>query len=131
MEHGQRVACESDPRRELLSTKRGAATQHLIVNSDGWTLEGTAEALKAEERRNRTLQNLNDEQAEVLRVLEDADRFLTTREVLEAFGVDWETDRAAGGKERRNTLNRLDRLANLGLIEKASSGIDKSWKIRS
>lgn len=128
MEHGQRVACESDPRRELLSTKRGAATQHLIVNSDGWTLEGTAEALKAEERRDRAIQGLDDQKAEILTVLEDTDGWLTTKEVVEALGVEWEKDRAEGGKERRLTLKRLDRLVALGLVEKASSGTDKSWK---
>jgi hypothetical protein len=130
IEHGQRVVCEADPRRELVSTKRGGATQHLIINSEGWALEGTAEDLKKEERRERARQNLNDEQAEVLTLLEDAARFLTTREVVELLGFDWDKDRASGGKERRNALNRLDRLATLGLIEKVGSGTDKSWKIR-
>jgi len=49
MENGQMVAQESDPRRELLSTKRGGKTEHLIVSSDGngfWDLHGSAEALK-------------------------------------------------------------------------------------
>ena len=34
MENGQMVAQESDPRRELLSTKRGGKTEHLVVSSD-------------------------------------------------------------------------------------------------
>jgi hypothetical protein len=131
IEHGQRVACESDPRRELLSTKRGGATEHLIVNSTTWTLEGTAEELKAEERRQRAEENLTDEQAECLGVLEsDTQRWFTTREIVEALGVDWLEDKAAGGKARNSTSKRMLRLEQLGLVEKASSGTDKVFRIR-
>lgn len=131
IEHGQRVACESDPRRELLSTKRGGATEHLIVNSTTWTLEGTAEELKAEERRQRAEENLTDDQAESLAVLEsDPEKWFTTREIVEALGVDWMEDKANGGKVRNSTSKRMLRLETLGLVEKASSGTDKSFRIR-
>ena len=131
IQHGQRVARETDPRRELLSTKRGGATEHLVVNSNTWALEGTAEELKAEERRQRAEENLNDDQAECLAVLDsDPEKWFTTREIVEALGVDWLEDKANGGKIRNATSKRMLRLETLGLVEKANSGTDKSFRIR-
>jgi hypothetical protein len=131
IEHGQRVAVESDPRRELLSTKRGGADVHLILDSTSWTLKGTAEELKAEERRQRAEENLTEDQAECLGVLEsDAQKWFTTREIVEALGVDWLEDKSTGGKVRNSTSKRMIRLEQLGLVEKASSGTDKSFRIR-
>lgn len=132
IEHGQRVAVESDPRRELLSTKRGGADVHLILDSTSWTLKGTAEELKAEERRQRAEENLTEDQAECLSVLEsNPQKWFTTREIVEALGVGWLEDKATGGKVRNSTSKRMIRLEQLGLVEKASSGTDKSFRIRT
>ena len=58
MENGVLVPQESDDRRELLSTKRGGKTLHLVVKSDAsgfWSNEGDAEALKQQERQERAI----------------------------------------------------------------------------
>jgi hypothetical protein len=81
MENGVMTAQESDTRRQLVSTKRGGATEHLIVDSRDWSLQGSAEALKTEERRERAKGGLNDDQQACFDVLVEApDKCHTTRE---------------------------------------------------
>jgi hypothetical protein len=72
MENGVMTAQESDTRRQLVSTKRGGATEHLIVDSRDWSLQGSAEALKTEERRERAKGGLNEDQQACFDVLVEA-----------------------------------------------------------
>jgi len=129
MENGVMVAQESDPRRELLSTKRGGKTEHLIISSDAsgfWDVHGDAEALKANERKERTISNLTEPQSDVLSAVEAADGWITTRGIVEAQG---ETFEAKNGKAAtvRNVLKRLE---VLGLIEVKRVGNERSYRIK-
>jgi hypothetical protein len=118
MENGAMVAQESDPRRQLVSTKRGGATEHLIVDSSDWSLQGSAEALKVEERRERAKGGLNDDQQACYDVLlEEPEKCHTTREVAEAIGIDWSDE-----KKTTNVRRWLTRLVALGLVDRFSSG---------
>jgi len=129
MENGVMVSQESDPRRELLSTKRGGKTEHLIISSDAsgfWDVHGDAEALKANERKERTISNLTGPQSDVLSTVEAADGWITTRGIVEAQG---ETYEAKNGKAAtvRNVLKRLE---VLGLIEVKRVGNERSYRIK-
>ena len=128
-ENGQMVPQESDPRRELISTKRGGKTQHLIVSSDAtgfWDVHGTAEALKAQERQERTLAGLTEAQSDVLSAVESVDGWITTRGVIEAMGDEY--DRHSG---RAATVRKvLKRLEVMGLIESTRTGLDRSYRSR-
>lgn len=131
MENGILTPQESDPRRELLSTKRGGATLHLVIRSDSsgfWSNEGSADDLKRQERRERTLANLTDAQSAVMQALEDADGWLTGRQVAEALlGPGEEYDaRAAHAATTRKTLRRLE---TLGLIETQRVGLDRLFRV--
>jgi hypothetical protein len=118
MENGVMTAQESDTRRQLVSTKRGGATEHLIVDSRDWSLQGSAEALKTEERRERAKGGLNDDQQACLDVLVEApDKCHTTREVAEALGIDW-----ADEKKSTNVRRWLTRLVALGLVDRFTVG---------
>jgi hypothetical protein len=118
MENGVMTAQESDTRRQLVSTKRGGATEHLIVDSRDWSLQGSAEALKTEERRERAKGGLNEEQQACLDVLvEDPEKCHTTREVAEALGIDW-----ADEKKSTNVRRWLTRLVALGLVDRFTVG---------
>ena len=129
MDNGQMVPQESDPRRELLSTKRGGKTEHLIVSSDGngfWDVHGSAEALKARERQERVVAGLTEAQSDVLSVLAAADGWLTTRQVVEGLGEDYDrTGPNAAGKRRV-----LKRLEVLGLVEVRKVGKESSFRAR-
>ena len=126
MENGVMVAQESDTRRQLVSTKRGGATEHLIVDSRDWSLQGSAEALKTEERRERAKGGLNDDQQACLDVLLEApDKCHTTREVAEAIGIDW-----ADEKKSQNVRRWLNRLVALGLVDRFSSGREGTFKAK-
>ncbi len=129
MENGAMVAQESDPRRELLSTKRGGKTEHLIISSDAngvWDVHGDAEALKAQERIERTISSLTEPQSDALSAVESADSWITTRGIVEAQGDTYE---AKGGKAAslRNVLKRLE---VLGLIESKRVGNECSYRIK-
>jgi hypothetical protein len=132
MEDGTLVPQEADPRRELLSTKRGGATQHLIVRSDGsgaWTNEGSAAALKTEERRQKSIQNLTTNQQEALAALESAPgQLLTTRQAWEATGGNWEEDRSAGGAGSALLRKTMKRLEVLGLVESVLAGNERTYR---
>ena len=131
MENGQMVAQESDPRRELLSTKRGGATLHIVVRSDGagqWTNEGTAEELKRQERQERTLANLTDNQTAVMDALQESGAWLSSRQVVEAQLADGEEYENRGSKAA-STRKTLKRLAALGLIESQRQGAE--WVYRA
>jgi hypothetical protein len=126
MENGVMVAQESDTRRQLVSTKRGGATEHLIIDSRDWSLQGSAEALKTEERRERAKGGLNDDQQACLDVLvEDPQKCFTTREVAEAIGIDW-----ADEKKSQNVRRWLNRLVALGLVDRFSSGREGTFKAK-
>jgi len=130
MENGQMVAQESDPRRELLSTKRGGKTEHLIVSSDAsgfWDLHGTADALKAQERQQRALSNLTDAQSDVLAAVEAADGWISTRDVVKTLLADDEEYDSTSSKAAlaRKALKRLE---VLGLIETQRVGNDRSYR---
>jgi hypothetical protein len=126
MENGVMVAQESDTRRQLVSTKRGGATEHLIVDSSDWSLQGSAEALKTEERRERAKGGLNEDQQACLDVLLEApDKCHTTREVAEAIGIDW-TDE----KKTTNVRRWLTRLVALGLVDRFSVGGIGTFKVK-
>ena len=126
MENGVMVAQESDTRRQLVSTKRGGATEHLIVDSSDWSLQGSAEALKTEERRERAKGGLNeDQQACFDALVEDPEKCHTTREVAEAIGIDW-----ADEKKTTNVRRWLTRLVALGLVDRFSVGGIGTFKVR-
>ena len=130
MENGQMMAQESDPRRELLSTKRGGKTEHLIVSSDAngyWDLHGTADALKAQERRQRALSNLTNQQSAALAAVEVADGWISTRDVVKALLADDEEYDSTNAKAV-NTRKALKRLEELGLIATQRVGNDRSYR---
>ena len=126
MENGVMVAQESDTRRQLVSTKRGGATEHLIVDSSDWSLQGSAEALKTEERRERAKGGLNEDQQTCFDALvEDPQKCFTTREVAEAIGIDW-----ADEKKTTNVRRWLTRLVALGLVDRFSVGGIGTFKVK-
>jgi hypothetical protein len=132
MEHGVNVPQESDPRRELLSTKRGGAAVHIVVSSDSsgaWMNEGSAADLKTAERKERALANLTDHQQTVLAALDGQAGLLTTRLVFEATGKDWEADRGEGGKGAALLRKTLRRLEQLGLVESHLAGNERTYRL--
>ncbi|MCP9940637.1 AAA family ATPase, partial [Synechococcus sp. Cruz CV12-2-Slac-r] len=131
MENGMMVAQESDPRRELLSTKRGGKTEHLIISSDAsgfWDVHGDAEALKAQERIERTISNLTEPQSDVLSAVEAADGWITTRGIVEAL-VPGDEYEPKGGKAAA-TRTVLKRLEVLGLIESQRVANERNYRIK-
>jgi hypothetical protein len=131
-EHGVMVPQEADPRRELLSTKRGGAAVHIVVSSDSsgaWANEGSAAELKTAERKERALANLTDHQQTVLAALEGQEGLLTTKAVFEATGKDWEADRAEGGKGSALLRKTLKRMEQLGLVESFLAGNERSYRL--
>lgn len=124
MEGGQMVAQESDPRRELISTKRGGGTLHLVVNGNDWSVEGTAEELKRQERQQHLISNLTEAQTDVLSVLEATDNWITTRDVLTGLGVDYGDGTGSKAAAVRRTLKRLE---TLGLIESKRVGLERCY----
>jgi hypothetical protein len=130
MDNGQMVAQESDPRRELLSTKRGGKTEHLIVSSDErgfWDVHGTADALKAQERQQRAMSGLTEPQTDALDAVEAADGWITTRDVVKALLPDGEEYDSTSSKAAlvRKSLKRLE---VLGLVETQRVGNDRSYR---
>jgi hypothetical protein len=111
MESGQSVPQESDPRRDLLSTKRGGPTVHLIVASDhsgAWDCHGSADELKRQQRQERVLENLTPQQQEILAVIEDRDGQTTTaRDVVEAMGHEWGDGTGKKPASIRRTMRNL------------------------
>jgi hypothetical protein len=131
-EGGEWVAQEGDDRRELISTKRGGPTVHLIVRSDAsgaWHNEGSAEDLRREEKRQSALANLTELQQEARAALEAAPGQLTTRQITEAMGTDWEADKADGGKRSAMVRKVLRRLGELGLVETTLEGKERSYRL--
>jgi hypothetical protein len=131
MEGGLLVPQEADPRRELLSTKRGGATLHLVIRSDAsgfWSNEGSAADLKRQERKERTIANLTERQAAVVEALEESTDWLTGRQVAEALLEPGDTYDARGSHAAttRKTLGRLDAL---GLIETKRVGLERLYRL--
>ena len=124
MEGGALVAQESDPRRELISTKRGGATLHLVVNSNDWSVEGTADELKRQERQQHLISNLTEAQTDVLSVLEATDDWITTRDVVAGLGSDYGDGTGSKAAATRRTLKRLE---TLGLIESKRVGLERCY----
>lgn len=131
IENGVLQPQESDPRRELLSTKRGGKTLHLVIRSDGdgyWSNEGSAEDLKRQERAERQRANLTDAQTDALAVLEDASGWLTGRQVAEALlpaGEEYD----GKGSHAANCRRVLKRLETIGLIESQRVGLDRAFRV--
>ena len=132
-EGGEWIALEGDDRRELISTKRGGPTVHLIVRSDAsgaWHNEGSAEDLRRQEKRQAARENLTERQQETLAALEAAaPGQLTTRQVFERMGEDWEADKAEGGKGSALVRKVLRRLGVLGLVESTLEGKERSYRL--
>jgi hypothetical protein len=129
MENGQMVAQESDPRRELLSSKRGGKTLHLVVRSDAsgfWSNEGDAEALKQQERQERAISNLTEAQGDVWALLDAADGWMTLRALMEGAGEEYE----AKGAKAATTRKVLKRLEVLGLVESTKSGNERTYRTK-
>ena len=127
MQNGVMVPQEADPRRELMSTKRGGATLNLIVRSDAsgyWSNEGDAAELKRQERHEQAISSLSESHCGVLATLEDAAGELTTRQVAEAMGEAFDSSGAGAVKLRR----ALKRLETLGLIEARKVGVDRVFR---
>jgi hypothetical protein len=129
MENGVLVPQESDDRRELLSTKRGGKTLHLVVKSDAsgfWSNEGDAEALKQQERQERAISNLTEAQGDVLALLDAADGWMTLRALIEGAGEEYE----ARGAKAATTRKVLKRLEVLGLAESVKSGSERTYRTK-
>lgn len=129
MENGVLVPQESDDRRELLSTKRGGKTLHLVVKSDAsgfWSNEGDAEALKQQERQERVISNLTEAQGDVLALLDAADGWMTLRALIEGAGEEYE----ARGAKAATTRKVLKRLEVLGLAESVKSGSERTYRTK-
>lgn len=128
VENGAMVAQESDPRRELLSTKRGGKTEHLIISSDAsgfWDVHGDAEALKAQERKERTINNLTEMQSNVLNVIKLLKNWITIKEIIEALGEVYESKNSFAANIRKI----VKRLETLGLIKSMRVGGSCSYQI--
>jgi hypothetical protein len=129
MENGVLVPQESDDRRELLSTKRGGKTLHLVVKSDAsgfWSNEGNAETLKQQERQERAISNLTEAQGDVLVLLDAADGWMTLRALIEGAGEEYE----ARGAKAATTRKVLKRLEVLGLAESVKSGSERTYRAK-
>lgn len=124
MEGGALVAQESDPRRELISTKRGGGTLHLVVNANDWSVEGTADELKRQERQQHLISNLTEAQTDVLSVLEATDDWITTRDVVTGLGNDYGDGTGSKAAAVRRTLKRLE---TLGLVESKRVGLERCY----
>jgi ribosomal protein L40E len=111
MESGQLLPQESDPRRELLSTKRGGPTVHLIIASDhtgAWDCHGSAEELKRQQRQEQVMEHLTETQREILAALEDNEgKTMTARDVVEALGHDWGDGTGSKPASIRRTMRTL------------------------
>ena len=136
MENGIWTPQEADPRRELLSTKRGGKEEHLIIRSDHtgqWLCDGTAEELKRAERAERVIANLTDLQDQILTALarngSHGSQWLSGRQVTEALLPVGETYAGAGAAAaaHRKTLKRLE---ELGLVEKNHQGQACFWRAK-
>jgi hypothetical protein len=128
MENGAMVAQESDPRRELLSTKRGGKTEHLIISSDAsgfWDVNGDAEALKAQERKERTINSLTEMQSDVLNAIKSTSNWVTIKDIIEALGEVYESKNSFAANIRKI----VKRLETLGLIKSLRVGISCSYQI--
>jgi hypothetical protein len=123
MESGQLLPQESDPRRELLSTKRGGPTVHLIVSSDhtgAWDYLGTAEDIKRQEREVAKAADAAPSTKPVLDFLRDRKGVTTTvRDIVEGLGKDWGNGNSSSASSTRRTLGRL---MELGLVEATRVG---------
>ncbi|WP_228009301.1 helicase RepA family protein [Cyanobium sp. LEGE 06113] len=131
MEHGQMVADEASPERELLSTKRGGPTVHLVVRMDaeGWSLVGDAGEHKRQRQREHQRRSLTKEQHRVLEALDgQAGQFLTTRQVAEGMKIDWEADVKDGKPKAAALRKQLRRLADLGLVEHQRVGKENTYR---
>lgn len=129
MQNGVMVPQEADPRRELLSTKRGGATLNLIVRSDAsghWVNEGDAAELKRQAQHEQAVANLSEAHCGVLAALEDASGEMTTRQIAEAMGEEFDSS-GPGAVKLRRTLKRLEAL---GLIEARKVGVDRVFRAR-
>jgi hypothetical protein len=129
MEGGVAVPQEADPRRELLSTKRGGASLHLVIASDetgNWRNHGSAEALKQQEREERVRANLTERHADVLAALEAADGWLTVRDLSMEQGEQYDPRGSAAALTRKV----LARLENLGLIESKRVGVERTYRAK-
>jgi hypothetical protein len=129
MENGVLVPQESDDRRELLSTKRGGKTLHLVVRSDAsgfWSNEGDAEALKQQERQARAISNLTEAQGDVLALLDAADGWMTLRALIEGAGEEYD----AKSTKVATTRKVLKRLEVLGLAESVKSGHERTYRAK-
>jgi len=129
MENGVLVPQESDDRRELLSTKRGGKTLHLVVRSDAsgfWSNEGDAEALKRQERQERAISNLTEPQGDVLALLDAADGWMTLRALMEGAGEEYE----ARGSKAATMRKMLKRLEVLGLVESVKTGSERTYRAK-
>jgi len=129
MENGLLVPQESDDRRELLSTKRGGKTLHLVVKSDAsgfWSNEGDAEALKQQERQARAISNLTEAQGDVLALLDAADGWMTLRALIEGAGEEYD----AKSTKVATTRKVLKRLEVLGLAESVKSGHERTYRAK-
>jgi hypothetical protein len=129
MEHGAMAPQEADPRRELLSTKRGGASLHLVVSSDHtgrWRCEGSAEELKQQEREERARENLTGPQAEALDALEASGEWMTVRAIGTADGGDYDP-KGAKAAALRKVLTRLEAL---GLIRSEKVGVEKTYRAK-
>lgn len=129
VENGTLVPLESDPRRELLSTKRGGQTVHLVVRSDAtghWSNEGSAAELKQQERRERARDGLSEAQDAVCSLLEEARTELTTRQVVEGLHGDGSYD--PRGPAAATIRKQLTALQRLGLASQRRVGVDALWR---
>lgn len=127
MQNGVMVPQEADPRRELMSSKRGGATLNLIVRSDAsgyWSNEGDAAELKRQAQQEQAISNLSEAHCGVLAALEEAPGWLTTRQVAEAMGETFDSSGPGAVKLRR----ALKRLETLGLIEARKVGVDQTYR---
>jgi hypothetical protein len=131
MEHGQMVAEESNPSRELLSTKRGGATLHVVVrmNETGWDLIGDAGEQKRQQRIAQARQNLTQDQ---LRVLDACDSqhgsWLTIKQIAQALGLPTTDPQWSRSKDAAGIRQRAARLADLGLVESQVVAREKQYR---
>jgi Fe2+ or Zn2+ uptake regulation protein len=128
MINGTMVPQEADPRRELLSTKRGGKTEHLIIASDSngfWEVRGNAAELKRQELHESALANLTAHQSDVLSAFQTSASWITTRQISEAMGDAYDA-KGAKSAQLRKTLQRLQ---VIGFIESMRVGVEKCFRV--
>jgi hypothetical protein len=124
---------KDDPHRRLFVEGRSGSNRDLVIaptaGRGGFHCAGTFADWKQRAEAATVASKLTPVQQQALEVLEDAEGWLTRRQVTEAMEVPWE-NRGKNPEARRVEL-ALRRLVELGLAEQQRAGTEAAWRIAS